>query len=319
MKKIFLLILVASLFILNIPVNAANNWPEKSIQVIVPWAPGGGSDLSARIVLDKASEYLGQPIVITNITGAAGLNGALRVNKARPDGYTILWEHPANLAIAPYIGRAKYTWKDFDMGCSIGTSDTVVFVKKDSPWNNMKDLITAMKSNPGKVKWSVGVNSASHFILLAMKEAVGGFDVMLIPGAGDKTRIINVMGNVCDVTVAGYAAVAPYVDSGDVKILGICSNGRSAIAPQFPTLQEQGIDVTSEYLYTAEFPKNTPQKIKEKFYDAVQKSLLDSKVQDLLKKQCITVKYRDSAETTAIWEKEGALYMRLAKENKLIH
>ena len=318
MKKNLFCILVAALMLWGLPAHAGGTWPEKSIQVIVPWAPGGGSDLSARIVMDKVANILGQPVVITNISGAAGLNGALRVNRAAPDGYTVLWEHPANLAIAPVIGRAKYTWKDFELACSIGTSDIAVFVKKDAKWNSMKEVIDDIKAHPGQIKWSLAVNSASHFTFLAISESMGGLKIMQIPGAGDKTRIINVMGGVCDITTAGYAAVAPYVESGDVKILAMASPQRSVLAPQYPTLMEQGINAESVFLYSAEFPKGTPQAIIAKFQAAVEKALQDPEVIELLKKQGIVAQYKDSAATTAVWEKESALYLRLAKANRMI-
>ena len=123
---------------------------------------------------------------------------------------------------------------------------------------------------------------------------------------------------VCDITTAGYAAVAPYVESGDVKILAMASPQRSALAPQYPTLIEQGINAESVFLYSAEFPKGTPQAIISKFQAAVQKALQDPEVVELLKKQGIVAQYKDSAATNAVWEKESALYLRLAKANKMI-
>ena len=319
MRKVIMSLICAIFLTWSTFALAAAPWPEKSIQVIVPWGPGGGSDLSARIVMDKVAQILGQPVVITNISGAAGLNGAMRVNGARPDGYTVLWEHPANLAIAPAIAKAKYTWKDFEIACSVGTSDIAVFVKNDAKWNSMKDIVADIKANPGKIKWSLAINSASHFTYLAASDSAGGLDVMKIPGAGDKTRIINVMSGVCDITTAGYAAVAPYVQSGDVKILAMASPERSALAPQYPTLKEQGINAESVFLYTAEFPKGTPMDIIEKFDNAVKEALRDSAVVELLKKQGIAAQYRDTTQTTKIWEKEANLYNRLAKANNMIH
>lgn len=93
---------------LAVPAHA-ESWPEKPIQVVVPWNPGGSSDISARIVGDKIQKYLPRPFVISNITGALGLNGARQVLRARPDGYTLLWEHPGNLAVAAMVTRANFT------------------------------------------------------------------------------------------------------------------------------------------------------------------------------------------------------------------
>lgn len=299
------------------PAQAA--WPEKSIQVIVPWNPGGGSDISARIVMDKVSAILGQPIVITNISGAAGLNGSTRVFGAKPDGYTILWEHPANLCAGPMLAKSKFRWTDFVMACSIGTSDNAIIVKKDSKYNTMADLFADIKAHPGEKKWSYGVNAASHFIFLAINEAIGGgLKILPIAGAGDKTRIVNVMGGVCDVTSAGYAAVVPYVQSGDVKILAMTGAERNPLAPNLSTLKDQGIKADSAFLYSAEFPANTPADIVKRFSDAVKQAVEDPTVVELLKKQGIVAKYRDAKETSEIFAREAALYERLAKANNMI-
>ena len=138
--------------------TAGEVFPSKPIQIIVPWAPGGGSDISARIVADKASKYLGEAMIISNMTGAAGLNGAQKVVKSAPDGYTILWEHPGNLAVTPLVAKARYTWKDFDIIGSIGASPVAVFTRGSSPWSGIMDAVKDMKANPGKIRWATTPN-----------------------------------------------------------------------------------------------------------------------------------------------------------------
>lgn len=300
------------------PAHAEDAFPSKPIQIIVPWAPGGGSDISARIVADRASKILNESMIISNMTGAAGLNGAQKVVKSAPDGYTILWEHPGNLAVTPLVAKAKYTWKDFDIIGSIGASPMAVFVKGDSPWNGIMDAVNAIKADPGKIRWATAPNAASGFSLYAIEDAAGGFKVIIIPAQSDKNRVVSVLGENSDISAAAFAAVFPYMKSGDAKILAMCSNGRSQLAPDLPTLRDQGINATSEFLYTAFVPKGTPDAVKKTLADAIQKAVEDPKVVKALAEQGVVALWRDAQKTNEYWEEQAALYLRLGKAKGMI-
>lgn len=299
-------------------ITQAADYPRKTVQVVVPWKPGGGSDISARIVNEKMKAILGQAFIVSNIDGAAGLNGANTVHRARPDGYSLLWEHAGNLTVAPMITRAPYTWRDFKLVCTIGQSDIVLIARADSPWNTAQDMVSEIKANPGKVRWSMGINAVSHLTYLSIADSVGGLEVMTIPSQGDKTRIVSVLGNNSDVSTVGYAAAEPYVKSGDIKILGMATQERSPFAPDIPTLKEQGINAGSVYLYTVFAPKNTPDDICRTLAEAYKKAVDDPDTQKSLATQSVKVNFMDSEAGTAYWEAEAALYERLARENNLI-
>lgn len=299
-------------------ITQAADYPRKTVQVVVPWKPGGGSDISARIVNEKMKAILGQAFIVSNIDGASGLNGANTVHRARPDGYSLLWEHAGNLTVAPMITKAPYTWKDFKLVCTIGQSDIVLITRADSPWNTAQDMVNEIKANPGKVRWSMGINAVSHLTYLNIADSVGGLDAMIIPSQGDKTRIVSVLGNNSDVSTVGYAAAEPYVKSGDIKILGMATQERSPFAPDIPTLKEQGINAGSVYLYTVFAPKNTPDDVCRTLADAYKKAVDDPDTQKALETQSVKVNFMDSEAGTAYWEAEAALYERLARENKLI-
>lgn len=320
MKKCFLLLGCALFCFMGLCAASASaaSYPEKPIQVIVPWAPGGGSDISARVVAEQAKKYLSQPMIITNQTGAAGLNGAQKVNTAQPDGYTILWEHPANLAVTPVVAKSKFNWKDFDMVGSIGASPLAVFAAKDSPWKDMKEAVADLKANPDKIRWCTTPNAATGFNLYAIEEAAGGFKPVIIPAQGDKNRVISVLGGNSDISAAGFASVVPYMKSGDLKVLAMCSAERSPFAPDVPTLREQGIPATSEFLYSVFVPKGTPDDVKKELAQALEKAVAEEATVKALADQGIVAKWRDAKETSDIWEAESELYQRLAKEHGLI-
>lgn len=295
------------------PVQAEDTFPSKPIQIIVPWAPGGGSDISARIVVGRASKFLGEPMLISNMTGAAGLNGAQKVVKSAPDGYTILWEHPGNLAVTPLVAKAKYTWKDFDIIGSIGASPVAVFAKGNSRWNGIMDAVKEIKANPGKIRWATTPNAASGFSLYAIEDAAGGFEVVIIPAQSDKNRVVSVLGDNSEISAAAFASVFPYMKSGDAKILAMGSAKRSPLAPELPTLIDQGIYATSEFLYTAFVPKGTPNAVKKALADALQKSVEDPEVVKALTEQGVVALWRDAQKTNEYWEEQAALFLRLGK------
>lgn len=316
MRKGILFIMLAVLC-LAVPVMAGD-YPVKPIQVVVPWKPGGGSDISARIIGDHLKDILPQPLVVSNIDGAAGLNGALQVFKARPDGYTLLWEHPGNLAVAPMVTKADYGWKDFVPVCIAAKGDTALIVRKDSPWKTPAEAFAAIKAEPGKIRWVLALNAVSHFTFLNISHAVGGLKPMFIPATGDKGRIVSLLSNNGDITTVGYAAVEPYVKSGDLRVLAMVNSDRSEFAPDIPTLKELGVDATYEFVYSVFAPKDTPKEVVATLNAAFQKVLADPATQKALKEQSITPFYRGPEDMTKLWQKESDLYRELAKENGLL-
>lgn len=312
-------ILFIALAVLCLAATAwAGGYPEKPIQVVVPWKPGGGSDISARIIGDHLKNILPQPLVVTNIDGAAGLNGALQVNQSRPDGYSVLWEHPGNLAVAPLVTKANYRWTDFTPVCVAAKGDTALIVRKDSPWKTPAEAFAAIKGAPGKFRWVVGLNAVSHFTFLAISESVGGLQPMILPSGGDKGRIVALLSNNADISTVGYAAAEPYMKSGDLRILAMVNTERSPFAPDIPTLKEQGVNASYDFLYSVFAPKGTPQEVVDTLEAAFKKVLADPETQKALREQAIVPYFRSHDEMVKIWSDEATLYERLAKKNNLI-
>lgn len=310
-------ILALLCLLLSIPAHAAT-WPEKPIQMVVPWNPGGSSDISARIVGDKMKKYLPQPMVVSNIAGALGLNGARQVYKARPDGYTLLWEHPGNLAVSSMVTKANFSWHDLDPLCTVVSSDMALIVPKDSKFKDAKSLFEYIKTHPGEVRWSLSPNGVSHFAWLAMCDSLGNLDAKLIPTSGDKDRIVSLLGGNSDATCVSYAAAKPYIDSGDIRLLAMVNSKRSDLAPEVPTLKEQGVNASYDYRCSVFAPKNTPADVKKALVGAFEKTLHDPETVEALKKSMFHPDFRDTATTTKNWTQEENLYRDLAAKYKLL-
>ncbi len=301
-----------------VPTVLAGDYPDKPIQVVVPWKPGGGSDLSSRLMAERMKDLLPQPLVVSNITGAMGLNAALHVLKSRPDGYTLIWEHPGNLAVAPMLAKSPFTWKDFDPVCTVAKSDSALVVSKNSPFNSAKEAFDYIKANPGKLRWSLAINGVSHFTYLSISESLGGLEAVVIPAPGDKNRIVSLLSDNSDITMVGYAAAKPYIESGDLKLLAMCNTERSPFAPDTPTLKEQGIDGVYDYLYSVLMPKGTPDDVKKTLADAFKKAVENPETVKVLKEQCLSPYFRDAAEMAKLWGGIEDSWRALAIKYKLL-
>lgn len=318
MRRTCLSLMILAMTLVFAPAASAQNFPDKPIQLVVPWNPGGGSDITARILADNVKDYLSQPMIVSNITGASGQNAVNAVFDAKPDGHTLLWEHPTNLTVTPMLTNSKARWTDFEYICAIGHSDLVLIAKKSSPWTNAKEAFDYIKANPKKVRWSSGLKSAPHLLILNISEVVGNLDVVLMPVQGDKNRVVSIMAEKSDITTVSWASAEPYIKSGDMKALAIFSDKRSTFAPDVPTLKEQGYDVRMIYMYTLEAPKGTPESVKKILADAFEKAMGKEETQKALLAQSVEPYFLNAEDTLKIWKENAELYEGLSRKYELI-
>ncbi|SBW02035.1 conserved exported hypothetical protein [uncultured Alphaproteobacteria bacterium] len=234
-------------------------FPEKPIQIVVPFKPGGGSDLAARIFAKHLEKYLPVKVIITNIDGARGRMGELEVKRARPDGYELLWQHQ-NLHMAIATGRSNYDYSAYKPVADTVRSDNALIVGKASPYKTAGDLNAAAKAAPGTIRWGAAINGISHFAFLEYLDATGMSEETFhtIGMSGDKDRIIAMMQGNLDAAIVALSSVRPYLESGDLRLLGIMSDARVSAYPDLPTLKEQGIDAVFYFDYMTFAPKDTP-------------------------------------------------------------
>jgi tripartite-type tricarboxylate transporter receptor subunit TctC len=287
--------------------------------MIVAWKAGSGVDITARIMAQAMGEYLPQPIVVTNIEGAVGRTGQTQALKARPDGYTLLWDHP-NMCVATACKNADYAWSDFELVAMGAKTFTAMIANKDFPFDNAKDAIEHIKSNPGKVRWSVAQNSISHFNFLAVSNAAGGLQARLVPDTGgDGGRVISILGGNSDVTTVSITSAIKYVESGDMKLLAILSGNRMQLLPDAPTLKEQGYDVSYDFAYTLFAPKGIPDEVKKTLYAALEKACANPKTVEALNRVQCEVNFLPTAEAKEYWTREQSIFDTLAVKYNMIN
>ena len=222
---------------------AAQAWPTKSIRFIVPYPPGGTSDILARTIGQKLGDALGQPIVVENKPGANGNVGAEFVARAAPDGYTLLLADIGALAISPSV-YPKLPFdpvKDFAPVTMVAYSPHILVVHPSVPASSVKELVALAKSKPGKLNFAIsGVGGAPHLagVDFALRT---GIDWAYIPYKGGAQAIADVAGGQADVTLNGMLATYPLVQGGKLKLLAVSSAKRMSAIPEVPTIAESGI------------------------------------------------------------------------------
>lgn len=260
----FLLLLLLGALASAPSLALAESYPAKPIRIIVPYPPGGGADLHTRLIAAKLSPLLGQPIVVENRAGASGNIGNDYVAKAAPDGYTLLWTS-TNIAIAAaFPNHLTYNvLTDFAPIAETQTSQQLLIVRPSLHADNLKELISYAKANPGKLTYgSAGIGMP----LLAMElmKYLAGVDILQVPYKGDSPALTDLIGERIDMYAGNLGAVSPHYKAGRVRALAVSSRKRASALPEVPTMTEAGVpgyDLESWMGFLA--PAGTPRPIVE--------------------------------------------------------
>ena len=229
----------AAVLVLAAGTALAQSYPAKPIRMVVPFAPGGTSDILARLFGPKLHESWGQPVVVENRPGASGNIGAELVAKSPPDGYTLALMDVGNLVITPSVLPVPFDIvKDFAPVTIIMYSPHLLAVNPALPVSSVADLVKYAKANPGKLNYgSTGLGSAPHLagVLFAQSQGLTWVDV---PAKGGADSILHVMSGQADVLFNGMVATLPHVKSGKLKLLAVSSDARVASLADVPTVAE---------------------------------------------------------------------------------
>ena len=267
MKKISCTIFFAML-LSGAAVASAADYPDRPIDLVIPYAPGGGADIATTAFKDKVAKIVGQPLISNFKPGAGGATGSAFVAQAKADGYTFLVGSNSPLIIAPLTKKGTgYTLADFTPVCNISAVPLVWCVKEDSPYKTMAEFIQAAKTK--KMKYSTyGVLTAAHICMEALGR-VAKFQAVHIPYSGASTAMSAALGGHVDIAIAsGSAGMA---GPGKLCILAIAEDKRLAAYPDVPTLKELGYPIYGLTYFGLWAPKGTPRERIQKVYEAHRK------------------------------------------------
>ena len=262
---------------------AAQGYPDRPVRFVVPYPPGGGTDVIARIVQHKFGTLLGQQIVIENKGGAGGSVGTETVAKAAPDGYTVLFtlsSHTINPAI--FTKLSYDTLKDFEPVGLVASLPQILVAGPQFPANTVAEMTAMAKSKPGLAFASVGNGSPGH-LAGEMQALKTGVKLTHIPYKGGGPAVTDVMGGQVPTLWVSIPAAAQFVKTGKLKALAVSTLKRSAAFPNVPTMQEAGLaDFEVDSWYAMFVPAKTPRAVIERLNKALNEVVADPEIREKL-------------------------------------
>jgi tripartite-type tricarboxylate transporter receptor subunit TctC len=256
----------------------AQDYPTRPVTMIIPFAAGGPQDTIGRLVAQRASEILGQQIVIENVGGAGGTTGSMRAKNAAPDGYTFVLASVGTHAQSQTLyKRPPYnSAEDFTAVAFLGETPIALTARKDLPVNNLKEFAAYAKQNQSKMQYgSAGAGSATHLGCIVLNTVLGT-EITHVPYRGTGPAMQDLHGGRIDFLCEIINTAKPHIDAGAIKALAIMTKERSPVLPNLPTGAEQGFPGLEAYTWSAIFlPKGTPEPIVKKL-NAVMNQTLDT-------------------------------------------
>ena len=248
-------------------------YPQRPISLIVSAAPGGTTDLAARMIADPLSKELGQPVVVENKPGASGGIAAQQVLRAKPDGYTLLLQYSGYQVITPSI--EKVSWdpvKDFTPVANVLSAPQLLVVKKDLPVNSLKELVQYAKDNPGKLNYASSGTGALQHVATEQLNQMAGIKTTHVPYKGTGPALTDLLAGVVDLTITTPPPLLPHVKSGALKALAVTSKEPLPSLPNVPTAATAGYP---DWLVSSWFamygPKGVPSDVVQRLNAAIEK------------------------------------------------
>ncbi|KAA0016040.1 tripartite tricarboxylate transporter substrate binding protein [Salinicola corii] len=280
MKKLLSTLTLAAAMVVGGPV-LADDYPTKSIDMIVPFSAGGGNDTFVRALQPLLEKQLGEDLVIRNIPGGGGAVGMSRAVASKADGYTLLAASNAMLTLEA-MGNVPFKHTDFDFIAKVIEEPYVIAVGGDSQYANLEDLVNAATSGTTIKVGVSGVGSSAHIAAVAMANRTGA-EFNIIPYPGGSEAISAAMGGHVDAVVLGGAELRSALQSGRLKALAMSYAERSDSLPDVPTFQEQGYDLTLTVWRGIAAPKGLPADVEKRWVEAIKQIVADGSYEETAK------------------------------------
>ena len=234
-------------------------YPSKPIKLVVPYGAGNATDAAARLVSRFLEQELKTSVAVVNVTGAAGTIGSSQVLKARPDGYTLLWNH-LSLLTAYHTGAAKFTWDSLTPICNGVRFYKALVVRGDAPWKSLNEFRADALKRPEAIKWGLNIGAGLHFEALAFETATGT-KFHFVAGEGEADQINALLGGRIDVCTPSPQIVNQYKQDGRLRALATSTEARLPSLPDVPTYREEGLDLVFTYEPSLYGPPDLPREI----------------------------------------------------------
>ncbi|MBI1989333.1 MAG: tripartite tricarboxylate transporter substrate binding protein [Betaproteobacteria bacterium] len=292
----------------------AQGYPSRPVRLIVPTSPGGGTDISARMIAPKLAEYLGQQIVVDNRPGASTMIGVELVARAAPDGYTLLMGI-SSLAIAPYI-QTKVPYdavKDFAPVSQVVVLSNLMVSHPSLPARAVKELVAFARTRPGQINFAAGSVGSNPHLAMELFLSMTGLKMVHVPYKGQGPALIDLMAGHVSLSMANMLIALPHVKNGRLRAIGVTGAKRASVAPDIPTIAEAGVpgyEVVQWFGVLA--PAHTPRDIIARLHAGIVRAVQDPAIRERFSS--------DGAETVGSTPEEFAAVIRadLGKWSKVI-
>jgi len=291
----------------------AQEFPTKPITLIIPFGPGGASDLTARAFVGAAPEALGQPVIIQLKPGGGGAIASDIVAKAAPDGYTLLMGGPGPNTTLPAIEGRSRGPEDLAAVCRINYSAMLTLVPANAPYKTFKELIQYAKAHPGQLKFGHAGIWGGPDLLWKQIQLKAGITAKIIPYDGGAEAMVGLLGGHIDVSCLAPTQSTPHIKAGKLRALSISDAKRDPDLPDVPTLREEGVDVVNLLWKGIMAPKTTPRPVIDKLASAFKKMLEDPSSIAMIKKLGDNFHYLGPDELTKFWREEYEAHKELGK------
>ena len=254
-------------------VRAADAYPSKLITILVPQAPGGANDIIARALGQKLATALGVAVIVDNKPGAGGNVGTAYVARQPRDGYTLLLNAQSVQTINPFLYRTVGfdPVKDFEPIMVVGVAPYLLAVNPSFPAKNLRELVALAKAQPGKINYASAGNGTVNHLLGEMLKMAAGIDIVHVPYRGAAAAATDVVAGQLPMTFGSFPGLMPFVRNGQLRVIGVCTEKRTQLAPELPTLAETIPGLYANAWYGLFAPAGTPREIVARLHSEIAK------------------------------------------------
>ena len=273
------LLALAALMACHTAQAQAQDWPQRPVRIIVPYAAGGNSDVLARLTAQRLSEALGQQFVVENRVGGNGVIAAEAVARATPEGYTLMWGVLPPVVIQPAMTKVSYDpIKDFAPVSVVGTNPFALVVNKDVPAKTLKEFIAWVKGQPGKLSYAEGAAGSVTHLAMALFLKRAGIEMTNVSYRGNNPALTDVVAGHLPTMFSNVSDALPQIKSGAIRALAVSSSQRVPQLPDVPTVVESGFAGYSAITWNGLMaPAGTPQPIVDKIAAVIARACKDPK------------------------------------------
>jgi tripartite-type tricarboxylate transporter receptor subunit TctC len=298
---------------------AAQSWPQKPVRFIVPFAPGGATDIAARMLGEKLTQLWGQTVVIENRAGAGGALGAAEAARAAPDGYTLFFPSGSVMTANQHV-YAKLSYdpdRDFVAVTNVVSGPQVLVVPANSPYKTVKDLINAARADPGKLTFGhAGIGTQTH---LAAENFLyqAKIDGVSVPYKGEAPALAGLVGGEINFALTNMAAAIPHITGGRLRALGVTSLEGAPQLPGVPSIAKTLPGFENAGWFGIVAPAGTPKPIVQKIYEDTRKTLESTEMRARFFAQGLAPVGNSPAEFAAAMKHESQLWAKVVRERKI--